>query len=160
MKCSYWGNASTAMCHDMHLPSMVGSYSSTKWLWINWIVKADFPTPEEDNVRLKCKGGQQSCEPPPPTTTSLYSLKNWAYLNHQLWSKNSFSESASTLAAIDKTLNKEERERRRGSQTQSPLDVTQHDVRRNPQKRKRTRSKQTVVGIGFIRMYSFLHKLT
>ena len=26
-------------------PSMVGSYSSTKWLWINWIVRADFPTP-------------------------------------------------------------------------------------------------------------------
>lgn len=24
---------------------MVGSYSSTKWLWMNWIVKADLPTP-------------------------------------------------------------------------------------------------------------------
>ena len=26
-------------------PSMVGSYSETKRLWTNWIVKADFPTP-------------------------------------------------------------------------------------------------------------------
>lgn len=40
-------------------PSIVGSYSSTKWLWINWIVKHDFPTP------------------PPPTTTSLYSRRNY-----------------------------------------------------------------------------------
>lgn len=32
-------------------PSIVGSYSSTKWLWMNWIVNADLPTP------------------PPPTTT-------------------------------------------------------------------------------------------
>lgn len=39
-------------------PSIVGSYSSTKWLWISWIVKHDFPTP------------------PPPTTTSLYSRRN------------------------------------------------------------------------------------
>jgi hypothetical protein len=37
---------------------MVGSYSSTKWLWMSWIVKQDFPTP------------------PPPTTTSLYSRRN------------------------------------------------------------------------------------
>lgn len=43
----------------LDLPSMVGSYSSTKCDWINCIVRADFPTP------------------PPPTTTSLYSLKNW-----------------------------------------------------------------------------------
>lgn len=40
-------------------PSIVGSYSSTKWLWISWIVKQDFPTP------------------PPPTTTSLYSRRNY-----------------------------------------------------------------------------------
>lgn len=37
---------------------MVGSYSSTKWLWISWMVKQLFPTP------------------PPPTTTSLYSRRN------------------------------------------------------------------------------------
>lgn len=40
------------------VPSIVGSYSSTKWLWINWIVRHDLPTP------------------PPPTTTNLYSLRN------------------------------------------------------------------------------------
>jgi hypothetical protein len=39
-------------------PSIVGSYSSTKWLWMSWMVKQDFPTP------------------PPPTTTSLYSRRN------------------------------------------------------------------------------------
>jgi hypothetical protein len=39
---------------------MVGSYSSTKWLWISWMVKQDFPTP------------------PPPTTTSLYSRRNYS----------------------------------------------------------------------------------
>jgi hypothetical protein len=43
-----------------HSPSMVGSYSSTKWLWISWMVRQDFPTP------------------PPPTTTSLYSRRNCA----------------------------------------------------------------------------------
>lgn len=43
----------------LKVPSIVGSYSSTKWLWISWMVKQDFPTP------------------PPPTTTSLYSLKNY-----------------------------------------------------------------------------------
>jgi hypothetical protein len=37
---------------------MVGSYSSTKWLWMSWMVKQLFPTP------------------PPPTTTSLYSRRN------------------------------------------------------------------------------------
>lgn len=36
----------------------LGTYSSTKWDWMNWIVSADFPTP------------------PPPTTTSLYSRRN------------------------------------------------------------------------------------
>lgn len=36
--------------------SMVGSYSSTKWFCISWIVSADLPTP------------------PAPTTTSLYSV--------------------------------------------------------------------------------------
>lgn len=35
---------------------MVGSYSSTKWFWISWMVRALFPTP------------------PAPTTTSLYSV--------------------------------------------------------------------------------------
>ena len=35
---------------------MVGSYSSMKWFWMSWIVKADLPTP------------------PPPTMTSLYSV--------------------------------------------------------------------------------------
>jgi hypothetical protein len=59
------------------------THSSTKWDWMNWIVRADFPTP------------------PPPTTTSLYSRKNCACrsgpagpsqlpqglsLNHQSWS--------------------------------------------------------------------------
>jgi hypothetical protein len=44
----------------VHSPSMVGSYSSTKWLWISWMVRQDFPTP------------------PPPTTTSLYSRRNCA----------------------------------------------------------------------------------
>lgn len=29
----------------LDLPSIVGSYSSTKWLWMNWMVNADFPTP-------------------------------------------------------------------------------------------------------------------
>lgn len=47
-------------------PSMVGSYSSTKWDWISWIVRHDLPTP------------------PPPTTTSLYSLVN--YTRETLWS--------------------------------------------------------------------------
>jgi len=42
------------------IPSIVGSYSSTKWLWMSWMVRQDLPTP------------------PPPTTTSLYSLKNCA----------------------------------------------------------------------------------
>lgn len=36
--------------------SMVGSYSSTKWFWMSWIVSALLPTP------------------PAPTTTSLYSV--------------------------------------------------------------------------------------
>lgn len=35
---------------------MVGSYSSTKWFWMSWMVNALFPTP------------------PAPTTTSLYSV--------------------------------------------------------------------------------------
>ena len=35
---------------------MVGSYSSTKWFWMSWMVRADLPTP------------------PSPTTTSLYSV--------------------------------------------------------------------------------------
>jgi hypothetical protein len=38
---------------------MVGSYSSTKCFCISWMVRHDFPTP------------------PPPTTTSLYSRRNW-----------------------------------------------------------------------------------
>lgn len=36
--------------------SMVGSYSSTKWFWMSWMVSALLPTP------------------PAPTTTSLYSV--------------------------------------------------------------------------------------
>lgn len=47
------------------LPSMVGSYSSTKCDCINWIVKQDFPTP------------------PPPTTTSLYSRRNYTHKRSQ-----------------------------------------------------------------------------
>jgi len=43
---------------DGDAPSIVGSYSSTKWLWMSWMVKQDLPTP------------------PPPTTTSLYSRRN------------------------------------------------------------------------------------
>ncbi len=39
----------------------MGSYSSTKWLCISWIVRQDFPTP------------------PPPTTTSLYSRRNFIH---------------------------------------------------------------------------------
>lgn len=38
------------------LTSIVGSYSSTKWFWMSWMVRALFPTP------------------PAPTTTSLYSV--------------------------------------------------------------------------------------
>lgn len=38
------------------LTSIVGSYSSTKWFWMSWMVSALFPTP------------------PAPTTTSLYSV--------------------------------------------------------------------------------------
>lgn len=46
----------TSTCHTvLYSPSIVGSYSSTKWLWTNWRVIALFPTP------------------PPPTTTTLYS---------------------------------------------------------------------------------------
>lgn len=41
--------------HDS--PSIVGSYSSTKWLWINWIVKADFPTPMRAGLRCEQKIG-------------------------------------------------------------------------------------------------------
>ena len=41
------------------IPSIVGSYSSTKCAWISWMVRQDLPTP------------------PPPTTTSLYSRRNW-----------------------------------------------------------------------------------
>lgn len=50
----------SSLTEQLSLPSIVGSYSSTKWLWINWIVKHDFPTP------------------PPPTTTSLYSRRNYS----------------------------------------------------------------------------------
>lgn len=32
---------------DDTLPSIVGSYSSTKCDWMNWIVSADLPTPVE-----------------------------------------------------------------------------------------------------------------
>ncbi len=39
-----------------HVTSMVGSYSSTKWFWMSWMVRALLPTP------------------PAPTTTSLYSV--------------------------------------------------------------------------------------
>ena len=42
-----------------YIPSIVGSYSSTKCAWISWMVRQDLPTP------------------PPPTTTSLYSRRNW-----------------------------------------------------------------------------------
>lgn len=41
--------------------SIVGSYSSTKWFWISWMVNALFPTP------------------PAPTTTSLYSVISAGY---------------------------------------------------------------------------------
>jgi len=59
--------------------------------WINWIVKADFPTPVgEQHVQGRRVGlpgkiirGETSPgrtdSPPPPTTTSLYSLKNWPW---------------------------------------------------------------------------------
>lgn len=47
-------------CQDLdcgaRLTSIVGSYSSTKWFWISWMVSALLPTP------------------PAPTTTSLYSV--------------------------------------------------------------------------------------
>ena len=47
--------------------------------WMNWIVKADFPTPAQNHSN-KINGEYEGwCEPPPPTTTSLYCLKNWAY---------------------------------------------------------------------------------
>ena len=35
---------------------MVGSYSSTKWLWINWIVNADLPTPSRQSRGMEKKG--------------------------------------------------------------------------------------------------------
>lgn len=41
-------------------PSMVGSYSSSQWLWMNWIVRALLPTA------------------PPPQTTSRYSRRKAA----------------------------------------------------------------------------------
>lgn len=34
---------------------MVGSYSSTKWLWMNWIVSADFPTPGTRTLSSECE---------------------------------------------------------------------------------------------------------
>jgi hypothetical protein len=37
-------------------PSMVGSYSSTKWLWMNWMVRADLPTPG-----AVCQRGRSGC---------------------------------------------------------------------------------------------------
>lgn len=46
--------------------SMVGSYSSTKWFWISWMVSALLPTP------------------PAPTTTSLYSVMFVAAARHTL----------------------------------------------------------------------------
>jgi hypothetical protein len=52
------GTRSVQFVIGLGSPSIVGSYSSTKWLWISWMVKQDFPTP------------------PPPTTTSLYSRRN------------------------------------------------------------------------------------
>jgi hypothetical protein len=59
-------------------PSIVGSYSSTKWLWMNWIVRADFPTPASNYSNISNRTVEKRHKPPPPTTTSLYSLKNWA----------------------------------------------------------------------------------
>ena len=51
-----WQQRGTVSGLPLGLTSMVGSYSSTKWFWISWIVSALFPTP------------------PAPTTTSLYSV--------------------------------------------------------------------------------------
>ncbi len=48
---------------------MVGSYSSTKWFWMSWMVSALLPTP------------------PAPTTTSLYSVifAAAAHRTHHCW---------------------------------------------------------------------------
>lgn len=63
-------------------PSIVGSYSSTKWLWISWMVKQDLPTP------------------PPPTTTSLYSLRNCYRVSHWGVSQRDRGSWARTLEAM------------------------------------------------------------
>jgi len=92
----------------VHLPSMVGSYSSTKWLWINWIVKADFPTPEEDNVRLNWKDDNRDANLHRlrrPVCILLRTEPTWIISSEARILSVKF---ASTLAAIDKTLNKEE----------------------------------------------------
>lgn len=57
---------------------MVGSYSSTKCDCINWIVRADLPTPSSSQVELRAHARTLdrmtgSGLPPPPTMTSLYS---------------------------------------------------------------------------------------
>lgn len=39
--------------------SIVGSYSSTKWFWMSWMVRADFPTPPAANRRKKEKGKEK-----------------------------------------------------------------------------------------------------
>lgn len=49
-------HSNTHMHTQSFFTSMVGSYSSTKWFWMSWIVSALLPTP------------------PAPTTTSLYSV--------------------------------------------------------------------------------------
>lgn len=46
---------------------------------MNWMVRADFPTPALDRSNTINSKYESWCEPPPPTTTSLYCLKNWAY---------------------------------------------------------------------------------
>lgn len=61
---------------EVIVPSIVGSYSSTNWPWMNWMVRADLPTPKCYETQFRRISTRHS--PPPPTTTSLYSLKNCA----------------------------------------------------------------------------------
>lgn len=68
MKCYYRPLSTVPLQNPGCLPrrtetrrtSMVGSYSSTKWFWMSWMVSALLPTP------------------PAPTTTSLYSVMSVA----------------------------------------------------------------------------------
>ena len=65
---------------------------------MNWIVKADFPTPALNRSNIINSKYESWCEPPPPTTTSLYCLKNWAYDQGQPVFRHEDMASRHTLA--------------------------------------------------------------